>query len=176
MIVPKLLRPEMLCQIHKSHLGIVKCRQRARGILLWPGMSVKIEEMATHCSICANKQPLEPLRPSVPPSLPLKKIATDLFEFHGKHFLLSVCYHSKFMEVTPMESVITGAVLEELKRQFGVHGLSAEVVSDNSPQFSSGELQEFGKDYGTPHVTALPKRQCRSGKSSADCEEVVANK
>ena len=31
LIVPKSLRPEMLRQIHKSHLGIVKCRQRASG-------------------------------------------------------------------------------------------------------------------------------------------------
>ena len=34
LIVPKSLRPEMLRQIRKSHLGIVKCRQSARGILL----------------------------------------------------------------------------------------------------------------------------------------------
>ena len=42
LIVPKSLRPEMLRQIHKSHLGIVKCRQRAREVLFWPGMSVEI--------------------------------------------------------------------------------------------------------------------------------------
>ena len=45
LIVPKILRPEMLRQIHKSHLGIAKCRQRAREVLFWPGMSVEIEQM-----------------------------------------------------------------------------------------------------------------------------------
>ena len=30
LIAPKVMRPEMLRQIHKSHLGIAKCRQRAR--------------------------------------------------------------------------------------------------------------------------------------------------
>ena len=39
LVVPKALKPEMLRQIHKSHLGIVKCRQRAREVLFWPGMS-----------------------------------------------------------------------------------------------------------------------------------------
>ena len=29
LIIPKVMRPEILCQIHKSHLGIAKCRQRA---------------------------------------------------------------------------------------------------------------------------------------------------
>ena len=33
LIVPRVLRSDMLCQIHKSHLGIVKCRQRARDVL-----------------------------------------------------------------------------------------------------------------------------------------------
>ena len=77
LIVPKFLRPEMLCQIHKSHLGIFKCRQRAREVLFWLGMSVEIEQMVTNCSVCpdyAKKQPSEPLKPSVPPSLPWKKI------------------------------------------------------------------------------------------------------
>ena len=88
LIVPKSLRPEMLRQIHKSHLGIVKCRQRAREVLFWPGMSVGIEQMVINCSMCADyakKQPSEPLKPSVPPSFPWKKIVTDLFQYRGEH-------------------------------------------------------------------------------------------
>ena len=57
----------MLRQIHKRHLGIVKCRQRAREVLFWPGMSVEIVQMVTNCSVCADyakEQPSEPLKPS----------------------------------------------------------------------------------------------------------------
>ncbi|KAL9955782.1 hypothetical protein ACROYT_G037161 [Oculina patagonica] len=159
LIVPKVLTPEMLRQIHKSHLGIAKCRQRAREVLFWSGMSVEIEQMVTNCSVCADyakKQPSEPLKPSVPPSLPWKKIGTDLFEFRGEHYLLSVCYRSKFLEVAKLESLRSGAVIEELKRQFGVHGIPAEVVSDNGSQFSSMEFQDFAKDYGFKHTTTSP--------------------
>ena len=130
--------------------------------------------MVTNCSACANyasKLPSEPLRPSVPPSLPCKKIATDLFEFHEKHYLLSVCCHSRFIEVTPMKSVRTGAVVKELKRQFGVHGIPAEVVSDNGPQFSSGEFQEFVKDYGFKHTTMSPHYP----KMNGEAERAVQN-
>ena len=135
LIVPKSLRPEMLRQIHKihkSHLRIVKCRQRARDVLFWPGMSVEIEQMGTNCSVRADyakKQPSEPLKPSVPPSLPWKKIGTDLSEFCVEHYLLCVCYRSKFIEVAKLEFLRSGAVIEELKRQFGVHGIPAEVTS-----------------------------------------------
>ena len=73
LIAPKVMRPEMLRQIHKSHLGIAKCRQRAREVLFWPGMSLDVEQMVTNCSVCADfakKQPTGPLKPTVPPTLP----------------------------------------------------------------------------------------------------------
>ena len=54
LIAPKVVRPEMLRQIHKSHLGIAKCRQRAREVLFWPGMSLDVEQMVTNCSVCAD--------------------------------------------------------------------------------------------------------------------------
>ena len=34
----------MLNCIHESHKGIVKCKQRARDILFWPGMSSQVED------------------------------------------------------------------------------------------------------------------------------------
>ena len=57
LIFPTSPRPQMLRQIHKSHLGIVKCRQRAREVLFWPGMSVGIEQMVTNCSVCVRTMP-----------------------------------------------------------------------------------------------------------------------
>ena len=47
-------------------------------------------------------------------------------------------------------------MIEELRRRFGVHGIPAEVVSDNGSQFSSMEFQDFGKDYGFKHTTTSP--------------------
>ena len=55
-----------------------------------------------------------------------------------------------------MEYLRSSAVVEELKRQVGVHRIPAEVVSDNGPQFSSSEFQEFAKEYSFKHVTNSP--------------------
>jgi hypothetical protein len=122
-------------------------------------MSVHIEEMVTNCSVCADyviKQPSEPLKPTVPPNFLWEKIGTDLFEFRGEHFLVCVCYRSKFPEVAKMESTRGSAVVNELKRQLCVHGIPAEVISDNGPQYSSREFQEFAKEYGFKHTTSSP--------------------
>ena len=84
LIIPQVMRPENIHQIHKSHLGIAKCRQRTREVLFWPGMSLDVEQMVSNCSLWADfakKQPMEPLKPTVLPSLPWLKIGTDLLEF-----------------------------------------------------------------------------------------------
>ena len=148
LIVPKVMRPEMLHQNHKSHLAIAKCRQRAREVLFWPGMSLDVEQMVTNCSVCADfakKQPTEPLKPTVPPSLPWQKIGTDLFEFQGEHYLLSVCYRSKFPEVTKMEYLRSSAVVEELKRQFGVHGIQQKWSQIMAPDSAAANFKNLRK-------------------------------
>lgn len=43
LIIPNKMRSEMLDRIHQSHLGMVKCKERARDIIYWPGMSAQIE-------------------------------------------------------------------------------------------------------------------------------------
>lgn len=42
-MVPLSLKPQMLKRIHEGHLGIVKCRRRARELLYWPNMHCDIE-------------------------------------------------------------------------------------------------------------------------------------
>lgn len=38
-VIPKVLRPEMLSRIHSSHLGTEACLRKARDAVLWPNMS-----------------------------------------------------------------------------------------------------------------------------------------
>ncbi|CAG2214759.1 unnamed protein product [Mytilus edulis] len=64
-IVPKALQNEMLDKIHESHLGIVKCKSRARDVLFWIGMGQDIEDKVKACGLCAQHQSLnakEPIR------------------------------------------------------------------------------------------------------------------
>ena len=90
----------------------------------------------------------------LPPTLPWSRIGTDLFEFRGEHYLLSVCYRSKFPEVT--KSTTSASVIQQLKRQFAMHGIPVKVLSDNDPQYSSVEFDEFATEYGFKHVTTSP--------------------
>ena len=125
-------------------------------------MSVDIEQMITNCSVCVGygkKQPSEPLKPTIPLSLPWKKIGTDLFEFRRENYLISVCYRSKFPEVTKMESLKSGAVVEELKRQFEVHGIPAEVVSKTVHSLAAVSFKTLPKSTALNTAPARPITQ-----------------
>ena len=50
-VIPTSMRPAMLALIHGTHLGIVKCKQRAREALYWPGMSAQIEDKVKDCTL-----------------------------------------------------------------------------------------------------------------------------
>ena len=43
-LVPASMRREMLRLIHSSHLGVEKCKHRARDVVFWPGMGAQIED------------------------------------------------------------------------------------------------------------------------------------
>jgi hypothetical protein len=51
-ITPTSLREVILTKIHAGHMGMEKCKQRARDILFWPGMCKQIEDIVGKCAIC----------------------------------------------------------------------------------------------------------------------------
>ncbi len=51
-VVPQSLRADMLARVHESHLGIVKCKERARYVMFWPSMAKQIEDVVLMCAIC----------------------------------------------------------------------------------------------------------------------------
>ena len=88
LIVPHSWRKEMIDRIHESHQGIVNCKQRARDILFWPGMSSQIEDKVSMCSTCSQfqrSQLKEPMVIQELPDRPWAKLGSDLFEFNGTH-------------------------------------------------------------------------------------------
>ena len=52
LIVPKTLQSEILEKAHETHLGIVRCKSKARPVLLLPRMSAQREEIVAACRMC----------------------------------------------------------------------------------------------------------------------------
>ncbi|KAI3356983.1 hypothetical protein L3Q82_003624 [Scortum barcoo] len=133
LIVPNQMRQEMLNRIHESHLDIVKCKERARDILYWPGMSTQIEDAVSQCAVCNenNSNPRESMLPHTLPGRPWENIDTDLFHYDGAEYLLCVDYYSKYPEITKLSDTTSRGVITALKSTLTRHGIPDIVISDN---------------------------------------------
>ncbi|KAL9983139.1 hypothetical protein ACROYT_G005271 [Oculina patagonica] len=160
LIVPISLRDEMLRVIHSSHLGIEKCKRRARDILFLPGMNQQIADVVSKCNTCnmyRNSQAKEPLKSHELPERPWQKIAVDLFELDEQEYVVMVDYYSKFFEVSHLPNSKSKTVINHIKLQFARYGIPEVIVSDNGYEFSSHEFAEFANEYGFKHITSSPR-------------------
>jgi len=81
-VIPSSMRNEILKCIHKGHMGIEKCKQRARTCVYWPSMYRAIEQAVQSCPVCAaysKQNQKEPLLPHPIPTCPWEKLGADYF-------------------------------------------------------------------------------------------------
>ena len=176
-IVPKTLQSEMLEKIHETHLGIVKCKNRARQVLFWPGMSARIEETVAACALCAEHSRAnakEPLIPMEIPERPWAKVGADLFEFNNQHYLLIVDYFSKGPEISKLDNLSAKNVISYTKSQISRNGIPDELISDNGHQFACEEFAQFVKNcavreglrHQTHNIQSLPPASKRASRKN----------
>ncbi len=145
--------------IHEGHMGIEKCKRRAREVMYWPYMNRDIETKVQRCEICQQhryKQQKEPLLPHYKPCEPWRKIGADLFQLSGKDYLVVMDYYSIIPGFALLTDTSAKQVILHLKTIFARHGIPVTVVSDNGPQFSGLTFKEFARQYGFEHVTSSP--------------------
>ena len=167
-VTPASMKRQMLMKIHEGHLGIEKCKRRAREVLYWPQMNQDITEMVQNCSACMlykPKQQQESLQQHEIPERPWEKVATDLFALNGKDYLIVVDYYSQFLELRKLTTTSSNAVIVQLKEIFARHGTPCEVVSDNGPQYASHEFKMFAKEWDFVHTTSSPYYPQSNGRA-----------
>ncbi|XP_077528017.1 uncharacterized protein LOC144139592 [Haemaphysalis longicornis] len=159
-VIPLSMRAEMLKKIHAGHLGMNKCKARARGLVFWPGLDGSIESMIRSCSACqkyAYKQQSEPLILRPTPSMPWYRVGIDIFSFAGDAYLTVYEAHSNFPEVEMLATTTAREVVEKTSAIFARYGIPGQVCTDNGPHFVSKEFADFGKRYDFEHITSSPR-------------------
>ena len=160
LVIPTSLQSQTLNRIHEGHLGINKCRERAKISVWWPGLSTEIKQMVENCKICSKyrQQRPEPLIPTPLPTRPWQLIASDLFVLEKSNYLLVVDYYSRYNEVVKMrKSTSSLAVIQALKTIYARYGIPDEIRTVNGPQYQSEEFAQFAKEWGFKHTTSSPR-------------------
>ena len=168
--IPSSMRPEMIEKVHAGHLGINSCLRRARDLIFWPGMSKEIRQYVESCDTCASnmcQQSPEPILLHDIPSLPWKKIGTDLFAIEGRNYLVTSDYFSNFIEVDYLPETSASTVISKLKHHFARHGIPDTVISDCGSQFTSDTFAKFSKDWNFRHIKSSPGHHNANGEAES---------
>lgn len=174
-VIPRNLRNTMLSIIHEGHLGIDRCKRRARQVMFWPHMSRDIELYVKRCKVCqeySNAPTKEPMLPIEIPKLPWFKVGSDIFELNKKYYLIIVDYYSNYVEVSKLNNITTETVIEKTKEVFSRHGIPKIFISDNATQYTSRKFKQFAQEWGFDHVTSSPNYPQSNGKSERTVQTV----
>ena len=138
-VVPSQKQAEILKLIHEGHLGLTKCKLRAKVTLYWPSLNNQLEKLVLNCQLCLkysqSKCKLTPkmsLGQEIPAFL-WTKLATDKFHLEGDSYLLLVDYTSRYPIIHKLTSMTAQHVIGHLKVIFSEYGWPDTIVSDNGP-------------------------------------------
>ena len=87
-------------------------------------------------------------------------VATDLFTWNGKNYIVVVDYYSHYFEVKELPNLRSETVINRMKGIFARMGIPEIVISDNGPCCSSAD---FAKQYDFIHRTSSPHHPSGNG-------------
>ena len=128
----------------------------ARSYFWWPGLDKDIESSIKSCNGCErNKRDpkLAPLHPWECATKPWERIHVDFAgPLEGKMYLTAMDAFSKWPEVVIMDTTTTSKTIDALRDMFARWGLPHQLATDNGPQFTSIEFENFIKRNGVVHI------------------------
>ena len=110
--------------IHEGHLGLNKCKLRAKDTVYWPGLNEQVEKLVLKRELCLkysfskHKQKSSQSLGQEMPVHPWTKIATDIFHFESSSYLLIMDYTSSFPVVCKLSSMTGSHVANQCKQVF----------------------------------------------------------
>ena len=167
-IVPKVLRDQVLTILHENHPGIVRTKQLARSSVWWPNIDADIEEMVLKCEPCQFNQAKNSQRNLVPwpkAQSVFERVHIDFLHFRGHDILLLVDAYSKWLELWALKRTDAKPVIRQLRQCFSVFGLPETQVSDNGPPFNSSEYAEFLMKNGIKRMHSPPYHPQSNGQA-----------
>ena len=159
--------PDNKCQatlnfIHGGHLGLNKCKLRAKDTVYWPGLNEQPEKLVLNCELCLKysyskhkQNPGSYLGQEIPVH-PWNKLATDIFHFESSSYLLILNYTSRFPVVHKL-SLMTGLhIANQCEQVFSEYGWPETLISDNDLCYTSHSFTSVMQSYSVNHITSSP--------------------
>ena len=150
--IPARLHERALENLHRSHMGIVKKKERTSASMFWPKIYNDIENFLSRCCPCMShksKQVAEPLEHEVP-TKPWCSLTLDNFEYKGSLYLIIYHRFTRFIVVKKCADLSARSAILSLLEVFSEHGVPSNICSDRGRNFVSKEFDTLCKDLGIP--------------------------
>ncbi len=89
----------------------------------------------------------------------------DLFELHGKVYLILIDYYSRWIESKSLDNLSSESIVYILKEILVLHGIPNIIISDNGPQFSPAKISPVCNELwvcACDEFSAIPSIERRS--------------
>ena len=162
LLIPESLRQRIVEIAHEGHQGIVNTKKRLRAKVWWPGVDADAEKFCKSCHGCQVVTKASKPEPMTRTELPPGKwqdIAADFMGPlpYGHYLLVVVDYYSRYYETKFMRKITTEKLIDALEDIFTIHGLPVTFTSDNGPQLTSDEFEEYLEYKGIEHRKVTPE-------------------
>ena len=128
------VKKDMLKRVHIEHMGMMKCKNRAKEVMFWPRIGTVREKTLSQIA-----QPVQNTRGLTPCSC-LRMNSIRLW-------LTTTADILSRKECLPQLSQLSSA-------SFAGHGIPEKLVSDNGPQFSAQEFAHFANYWDFRRITS----------------------
>jgi len=166
-VIPKTLQSQVVRSLHQGHFGTTKMKSLAREHVWWVGIDSDLEGVTRSCPECirhASNPPKAPVHFWEPAQGPWERVHMDFAgPFQGHNFLILVDAHSKWVEAFIMKETTTSQTIARLQEVFARFGYTRQVVTDNGPQFRSGEFESYLRQNAIQHKLSAPFHPATNG-------------
>ena len=122
--------------------------------MYWPNISEDIKSIVNKCEKCLANCHHNQKEPYIPFDIPIvawKTVATDLFVFQDKTYMVIIDLFSRFPVVRQLHGESTKLVLNALKDIFSNFDIPETIISDNGPCYKSQEFNNFCTKFDIVH-------------------------
>ncbi|XP_055910620.1 uncharacterized protein K02A2.6-like [Eupeodes corollae] len=167
-VIPNTLQDEVLKELHRTHIGIVKMKQLARKYCYWNGIDSSIEKLVRSCekcALCKNSPPQITTHHWDEPNANFDRVHIDYAgPLQGYNFFVLIDAKSKWPEIKVTNSAPTSEVtIKFLQDIVATHGLPKVIVSDNASIFQSNEFKAYCKENGIMQKFIAPGHPATNG-------------
>ena len=180
-VVPAVLRPDVLAGLHRAHQGVTGMSLRAQDSVWWPRATADIQGVRDSCGTCRRNAPSQSMTPAVTPPVPdypFQMVSSDYFHHAGKDYVVVVDRYSGWPVISQCKTGSSEELALLLRGYFTIYGAPEEIATDGASVYVSTKLQDFLRIWGVRHRVSTaynPHSNLRAETAVKSMKRLVAD-